>query len=127
VRKGPRTNRLGKGRERRHRAGILDRREQTIARSHGAVPLVHAGGDHVGIRIAVTMHDHDLLAEHRPARPGVLEAVVEPALLRVAEHGAVRLQGLAAIGFHAVAARLVQAEEPRVEHVEVEEITDGTP
>jgi hypothetical protein len=59
--KGLRTNRLGKGRERRHRAGILDRREQTIARSHGAVPLVHAGGDHVGIRIAVTMHDHDLL------------------------------------------------------------------
>ena len=105
--------------------GVLDRRQQTIACSHGAVPLVHAGGQHVGIRIAVTAHDHHLLAEHGPARPGVLEAVVEPALLRVAEHRAVRLQRLAAIGLDAVAARLVRAEEPRVEHVEAEEITDG--
>ena len=36
-----------------------------------------------------------------------------------------RLQRLAAIGLDAVAARLVRAEEPRVEHVEAEEITDG--
>src|SRR4029450_13059624 len=93
--------------------------------SHSTVPLVHAGGQYVRIRIAVTTHDHHLLAEHRPARPGVLEAVVEPALLRVAEHRAVRLQRLAAIGFHAVAAGLVRAEEPRVEHVETDEITEG--
>src|SRR5712692_9306829 len=105
--------------------GVLDRRQQTIACSHGTVPLVHACGQHVGIRVAVTTHDHHLLAEYRPARPGILEAVVEPALLRVAEHSAVRLQRLAAIGFHAVAARLVRAEEPRVEDVEADEITDS--
>ncbi len=92
------------------------RRGEPRARGRVAVPRVHR--DRVGgARVVVATAEEHLLPDHVPRRPRAPEPVGQPRLLGRARQRPRRVGGVRAV-LVAVAAGLVVAELPGVEHVE---------
>ena len=76
-------------------------------------------------RLAVQIHHHDLLSDHVPRRLRAGQALVQPLLLRLADHLGLGRVDLGARGRVLVATRLVGAELAGVQQVQVQQLTIG--
>src|SRR5262245_55474730 len=100
---------------------MLNRCEQAVARGDIAIPFVHAGHEHVGIRVAINAHHGNLLSKQVPSGARVAESLVEPALLCFTHHRSPWLERLRAHELGAASARLRRAVLPRVEDIDSEQ------
>ena len=107
------------------RAGIGQRLQQLLPLEGIAVPDVHRPELLAVVADGTQAGHHDLLRQHVPARIGAAEAVEQPLFLGLAEQRTRGIPMLGATRPAAVAAGLIAAILPRVEHAHLQQIAEA--